>query len=114
MIVDEEVEEFVAVDVEVGARLEVEEDVVRIVLVIEMLPVVVVAAVDVEEPPTELVDEARDPAEVVVLLAVELVRPPMPGKTAKATMTMMTMKPMMPAANTRLTAARRVPVRVRE
>jgi hypothetical protein len=98
----------VAVDVELEARLVEEDDVVKIVLVDETPPV---AVVDAEEPPAELVDEARD-AELELL--VVLVRPPMLGRTAKATTTMMTIKPMIPATNTRLTAARRVPERVRE
>jgi hypothetical protein len=99
----------VAVDVELEVRLVVEDDVVRIVLVDETPPV---AVVDVEEPPAELVDEARD-AELVLLVVV-LVRPPMLGKTAKATTTITTIKPMIPATNARLTAARYVPERVRE
>jgi hypothetical protein len=106
---EDEVEEFVAVDVELEARLVVVDDVVNIVLVDETPPA---AVVDVEEPPVELVDEARD-AELVLLVVV-LVRPPMLGKTAKATTTMMTIKPMTPATNARLKAARRVPERVRE
>jgi hypothetical protein len=99
----------VRADVELDARL-VEDEVVKIMLVDEMLLPV---GVDVEEPPAELVDEARE-AELVLLVAV-VPCPPILGKIAKATIRIMTMKTMKPATNTRLTtAARRVPERVRK